>query len=246
MGERKYLMADVAKKLDIPPYMLRYYEDALAINIPRNERGLRYYRKQEIELFTSVMNLRQKGFDIASIRMVLDDIHRIEKLPPDKLLELRDKLDAVMGKRSLDDGEQVIDSIGEAVTGKESENNLIKKKFASGSRGNFESSELSTVQRTNAPENAKSSSGEILSAEDKMQQFRNIMTGIVLDALKMNNEDLGQRIKYTVTDSVVKEMSYLMKKQDETSEERFKSIDKRLREVCAASEKNKVINKKEK
>lgn len=215
MGERKYLMADVAKKLDIPPYMLRYYEDALAINIPRNERGLRYYRKQEVELFTSVMNLRQKGFDIGAIRMVLDDIHRIEKLPPDKLLELRDKLDTVMGRKSISDDVEVIDNIDSPST----------KLSALKGKGEIGKSE---------------EAGEIAdSPNDKMQQFREIMTSIVLDALKINNEDLGQRIKYTVTDSVVKEMSYLMKKQDEAEEERFKELDKRLREVCATSEKGK-------
>ncbi|MGN0165020.1 MAG: MerR family transcriptional regulator [Lachnospiraceae bacterium] len=201
MGERKYLMADVAKKLDIPPYMLRYYEDALAINIPRNERGLRYYRKQELELFASVLNLKQKGFDISAIRMVMDDIHRIEKLPPEKLLELRDKLDTVMDRKTSEEGVSVL--------------------------GTFPAKPVQT-----GPE-------PVQNADDKMQQFKNIMTGIVLDALKMNNEDLGQQIKYTVTDSVVKEMSYIMKKQEDVEEERFKSIDQRLREVCAAAEKGK-------
>lgn len=230
MGERKYLMADVAKKLDIPPYMLRYYEDALAINIPRNERGLRYYRKQEVELFSSVMNLRQKGFDIAAIRMILDDIHRIEKLPPAKLLELRDKLDTVMGKRSIDDDAEVLDNLGSC-----GDKNIKTAIVPGTGAGGGQPTAGIKAGQPRAGENGKVSNNP----DDKMQQFRNIMTGIVLDALKMNNEDLGQRIKYTVTDSVVKEMSYLMKKRDETEEERFKTIDKRLREVCAAAEKNK-------
>ena len=231
MGERKYLMADVAKKLDIPPYMLRYYEDALAINIPRNERGLRYYRKQELELFSSILNLRQKGFEISSIRMIMDDIHRVEKLPPDKLLELRDKLDTVMDRKSVQEDVEVLD--GTDVQGvKKGVNSLVNEKSRPGRQ-------LVPGGAAGKPRVSGSGGDVAENPDDKMQQFRNIMTGIVLDALKINNDELGQQIKYTVTDSVVKEVGYLISRREEEEEERFKSIDKMLREVCATAEKSK-------
>lgn len=230
MGEKKYLMADVAKKLDIPPYMLRYYEDAFAINIPRNERGLRYYRKQELELFRSIMSLRQKGFEVSAIRMIMDDIHRVEKLPPDKLLELRDKLDTVMSNRSIEDDMEVLD--GSDVSGVRRGRSTVMNEKSSAGR------QLVPGSKSAKPKTSASNSEVADNADDKMLQFKNIMTGIVLDALKINNDEFGQQIKYTVTDSVVKEVGYLMSKQQDAQEERFKSIDEKLREVCAAAERS--------
>jgi hypothetical protein len=73
-------------------------------------------------------------------------------------------------------------------------------------------------------------------ADDKMAQFRSIMTEIMLDALRQNNEELGQRINYTVTDSVVREMNYMMDKREESLEEHFKGMDRRLRELSTVKE----------
>jgi hypothetical protein len=72
--------------------------------------------------------------------------------------------------------------------------------------------------------------------EDKMAQFRSIMTEIMLDALRQNNEELGQRINYTVTDSVVREINYMMDKREESLEEHFKGMDRRLRELSTVKE----------
>ncbi len=200
MGERRYLLADVAKRLEIPPYMLRYYEDALAISIPRNERGLRYYGRSEVELFKSVLNLEKKGFNLGEIKIIMDDIHRVEKLPPDKLLELRDRLDGCMEKCRG--------------------GSLVKPE----------------ERNTSLPAETPVSTGAVTDSDDKMMQFKRIMTEIMLDALKINNEDLSQQINYTVTDSITREMNYLINRKERAEEERFKQLDRRLREVCAVKE----------
>lgn len=218
MGEKKYLVADVTEKLNIPLYMLKYYEDALSISIPRNERGMRYYRRQEIELFRSVINLQRKGFELGAIKLVLDDIHRIEKLPPEKLIELRDRLDVVMDKRSLSEEEPEEKGRGKVT--------VFERKP--------EETTVAVRKNKNYKGEVKQTAGE---TDDRMLQFRNIMTDIVLEALRMNNEDLGRRINYTVTDSVVREVGYLMTRQDEEAERRFKKLDESLREVCATHEK---------
>ena len=217
MGEKKYLVADVTEKLNIPLYMLKYYEDALSISIPRNERGMRYYRRQEIELFRSVINLQKKGFELGAIKLVLDDIHRIEKLPPEKLIELRDRLDVVMDKRSFSEEET--------------------KEKARGKVTVFERKPEETTVAVRKNRNYKSEVKPVGEADERMLQFKSIMTDIVLEALKINNEDLGRRINYTVTDSVVREVGYLMTRQDEEAERRFKKLDESLREVCATHEK---------
>lgn len=64
----------------------------------------------------------------------------------------------------------------------------------------------------------------------KMEQFKSIMNHIILDALKENNGTLTGEINTHVTENVVREMSYLMRVQEEKEEERYKKFDQTLRE----------------
>ena len=39
MAEARYLISDAAKKVDVESHVLRYWEEELELNIPRNARG---------------------------------------------------------------------------------------------------------------------------------------------------------------------------------------------------------------
>jgi DNA-binding transcriptional MerR regulator len=254
MGERRYLLADISKKLDVPPYRLRYLEDALSISIPKNERGLRYYRKTELELFAAVLRLESKGFDIAEIKLIINDIHRVDRLPAEKLLELRDRLDMCTGKESSHRTAETKTSLSFR---KENNYNETKgslaetpgittdirneNKLGMSSEASDTSVEVKNIIKKSEIQKKKGRKSAELEAcateaEDKMAQFRSIMTEIMLDALRQNNEELGQRINYTVTDSVVREMNYMMDKREESLEEHFKGMDRRLRELSTVKE----------
>jgi DNA-binding transcriptional MerR regulator len=254
MGERRYLLADISKKLDVPPYRLRYLEDALSISIPKNERGLRYYRKTELELFAAVLRLESKGFDIAEIKLIINDIHRVDRLPAEKLLELRDRLDMCTGKenshrtaetktslsfRKENNYNETKGSLAETPGITTDIRNENKSGMSSGASDT--SAEVKNIIKKSEIQKKKGRKPAELEAcateaDDKMAQFRSIMTEIMLDALRQNNEELGQRINYTVTDSVVREMNYMMDKREESLEEHFKGMDRRLRELSTVKE----------
>lgn len=63
----------------------------------------------------------------------------------------------------------------------------------------------------------------------KLEQFQNMMTGIVRNALEENNYALGREVGGQVGDKVIKEMNYLMRVQDEAEEERFHRLDAAIR-----------------
>ena len=67
-------------------------------------------------------------------------------------------------------------------------------------------------------------------AEEKMEQFQEIMNHIIGRALEHNNEQLSQDISSLVNDRVAKELEYLMRVGDEKAEERFKRLDETIRE----------------
>lgn len=70
----------------------------------------------------------------------------------------------------------------------------------------------------------------VLTAEEKMEQFQEIMNHIIGRALEHNNEQLSQDISALVNDRVTKELEYLLRVGDEKAEERFKRLDETIRE----------------
>jgi DNA-binding transcriptional MerR regulator len=72
-------------------------------------------------------------------------------------------------------------------------------------------------------------SAQISIAQEKMEQFQEIMNHIIGRALEVNNEQLSQDVSCLVNDKVIKEMEYLMNLKEEKEEERFKQLDELMR-----------------
>lgn len=68
-----------------------------------------------------------------------------------------------------------------------------------------------------------------MTPQERMEQFQDLMTEIVRNAMTDNNKDLSKEIGTEVGDRVLKEMNYLMRVQDEQEEERFKKLDEAIR-----------------
>ena len=68
-----------------------------------------------------------------------------------------------------------------------------------------------------------------LSAEERMAQFRELMSNIVGQAIEQNNEELSQTISREIHETVLKEMNYLFREQEESQEERFRQLDAAIR-----------------
>ena len=83
------------------------------------------------------------------------------------------------------------------------------------------------------------------SAEDKMDQFKAIIGGIITQSLRENNIVLGGEISETVSTKVLKEMDYLMRMREEAEEERYKKLDETIRS-CQRSNKEAAAMKEPK
>lgn len=197
MSETRYMISDASKMIDVEPHVLRYWEIELAIDIPRNELGHRYFVNEQIELLKSVKALKDKGFQLKAIKLLLPEIKKVEALEADKLNDLRSKLEVAMG-----------------LVGIESKEHVEEEKYR-------DENEVAIM---------KESTDCMEEKEDKMIQFRNIMNGIMTGAMRENNERLSEKISTKVTDSVMKELDYRMKIREEREEERFKQLDRTIRE----------------
>ncbi|MEG0370010.1 MAG: MerR family transcriptional regulator [Hungatella sp.] len=72
MAEIHYLISDASKKVDVESHVLRYWEDELALDIPRNDLGHRYYTEVHIRLFHQIKDLKEKGYQLKAIKSALN------------------------------------------------------------------------------------------------------------------------------------------------------------------------------
>lgn len=79
-------------------------------------------------------------------------------------------------------------------------------------------------------------------SDDKMDQFKAIIAGIVTETLRENNVILGQELSDTVGNKVIKEMDYLLRMKEEAEEDRFKKLDEAIRS-CQKSNKEAAVGK---
>lgn len=72
MAEVHYFISDASKQVDVESHVLRYWEDELALEIPRNDMGHRYYTEYHIRLFRQIKELKEKGYQLKAIKSALN------------------------------------------------------------------------------------------------------------------------------------------------------------------------------
>lgn len=93
MKENKYTISEAAKLLSVENHVLRYWEEELELNIPRNELGHRYYREEEIQLLHCIKELKNKGFQLKAVKEVLPDLEQKKLIDIHKLLTTQEELE---------------------------------------------------------------------------------------------------------------------------------------------------------
>ena len=54
MEKVRYMISDAAAAVDVETHVLRYWEDELGLDVPRNELGHRYYTRDNIKQFLRI------------------------------------------------------------------------------------------------------------------------------------------------------------------------------------------------
>ena len=71
MEKMRYMISDAADMVHVETHVLRYWEEELGLDIPRNEMGHRYYTRENIKEFQQIKELKEKGYQLRAIRMIL-------------------------------------------------------------------------------------------------------------------------------------------------------------------------------
>jgi len=196
----------------VETHVLRYWEEELDLTIPRNEMGHRYYTRDNIKEFQRIKDLKDQGYQLKAIRMILHN----GELEPFRLQESSQQETVTRTQINVQESKvKSIDNVQEQLP--------VHR-------------QVQTVEPVSS-----------LTPEERMCQFRELMSDIVGQAIAQNNEELSQTIGKDVQELVLKEMNYLMREQDNAQEERYRKLDAAIRgslrkKSVFGKEKKKPVN----
>ena len=90
--DKRYSISDASKQVLVENHVLRYWEEELDMNISRNSQGHRYYTERDIAVLKAIKDLKEQGFQLKAIKIILPDIERVRNMHPQELYKLREEL----------------------------------------------------------------------------------------------------------------------------------------------------------
>ena len=67
----RYMISDAAAMMHVESHVLRYWEEELELDVPRNEMGHRYYTEENIHQFELIKKWKEEGYQLKAIKMML-------------------------------------------------------------------------------------------------------------------------------------------------------------------------------
>ena len=92
MEEKRYLISDAARETQVEPHVLRYWEDELELPIQRTELGHRYYTEEDIQTFQNIKELKERGFQLKAIKVLLPELKKHSAKSTDNMIHLEQKI----------------------------------------------------------------------------------------------------------------------------------------------------------
>ena len=217
MEKVRYMISDAANIVHVESHVLRYWEDELELNIPRNEMGHRYYTKENIAEFQRIKELKEQGYQLKAIRMIVHN-GPIEGLTAEAPIPV--------GQAPLSAGAAA--AIPQPVQPVAAQPAAVAQPMQQSMQQSVQPVQPAAPQQLPVKTTAESPQS-ILNNTAQMAQLTDLMTEIVGKALAANNEELGQSISEEVGKQVIKEMNYLMREREEAEEDRFRRLDAAIR-----------------
>lgn len=211
--EKKYQVSEAAEELETEVYTLRYWENQLGLEVPRNAAGHRYYEEEQIVMFRNVKRLKEAGFGLRQIKAMGDRMTAVAELSDEKLSELRERISSLEAEQ-------------EAVFCKEAS----RPEPAHGDEGETESFSLCVGGK----DELTSLSPENMDREDGIRLLQEGMTKWLGELLQKNNEQLSHKIEDGVSERMARELRFLFRQQEEREEERYRRLDRTIREYQQA------------
>lgn len=213
--ERYLLISDAAKEVQVESHVLRYWEEELHLPIRRNEMGHRYYTEEDVERFKQIKSMKEGGLQLKAIKMILKD-GKIDVMMPE------DEKAAIVKQEQNTEAAQEETQDGARSTSHEN----AKDGARGGSHENVQERAQSVGMAIQIIGSKNVPSQPEETKEEKARRLQWLMQQLIRETLHENNKELCREIK----ESVVKELDYQFRVQEEREEERSIAREKREEE----------------
>lgn len=227
MKEERYSISEASRILNLENHVLRYWEEQLELDIPRNEQGQRYYKEKEIRILSCIKELKNKGFQLKAVKEILPELENDKSIDAHKLIAEQAEL-----KEEEEDKMPEPDHVPEAALkeGEIREDKVLHfpAHLQNDQDGNSPSLSMPPAQirqepDLNLPENS------IRNNQEKMQEFEDIMGRIVGKALRQQAGEISDIVADRIQQKVIKEMDDTLDEHMARTEEYFKKLDEAIR-----------------
>lgn len=215
--EKRYSISDTAKQLALEAHVLRYWEVELGLHIERNSQGHRFYKKEDIETLRHIKDLKEQGFQLKAIKLILPDLYKVCNMDSQQLYRLREELNQQVMEDSFHPPVQHSAQIMQLHPEKTEISYLNSKREHS--------------QNSN---------------EDKLRHFEAMMRKMIRSTVEEMDRESEERICEKITTKLLKEMDYITRQKEELQERQLQLLNQILAEVrhelpeAAASDENNV------
>lgn len=192
-------ISDAAKEVKVESHVLRYWEEELHLPIKRNELGHRYYTQEDVERFKKIKGMKERGLQLKAIKLIMKD----------------GKLDVLAGGKEIEaiaEGASAGENTDAAAGTRETEADDTEDTAEAADRGlaiDIIATGPTAVSRENK--------------EEKARRLQWLLQQLIRETLQENNGELCREIK----ESVVKELDYQFRMQEERDEARDKLMAER-------------------
>lgn len=241
MDDRKVMISEAARLVDVESHVLRYWEDELHIPVKRTTQGHRYYTKEDLQLFHCIKRLKDETVSIKELKQIVPELLKAQRLNSENGSAVESAPDANATTPSTSTASALTDS-----------SDQTSVKMASTSSSNFtgtsaESGYPNTESSGAGIQTKKGTSPEISGTDTANQaltptspteviedlplkQARELIGAVLCEVVTDNNKVLTSELRQTLTADIMQEMDFLVQAKERKEEDHFRKLDQLIRQ----------------
>lgn len=232
--ETIYYISEAAKKVRVESHVLRYWEEELQLPIKRNEMGHRCYTEEDVHRLQEIKALKEQGLQLKAIRTVLSGL-------PSEKKEQKSQEGTGEQEHDMQTGrDRIMEMVKERAEDKVRENEAMlmnrPHKYVVELSGDTGDVSVQAQEDTDIDK----------VKDQKAARLQYLLQHMITEAVRTANQELCDDVK----NSILKEMDYRFRMQEEREEEHrrqeeehYRRIDEMIRERHRPREKF-IVNKK--
>ena len=209
MGESTtYYISEAAKKIQVENHVLRYWEEELKLPIRRNEMGHRYYTEEDINKLKEIKRLKEQGLQLKAIKTILlEGENGIQDIPQ--------KFVVTLSKQNKE----------------EPANTTPQPESAPQAAVQTKVQAMEQPEKTNmvlaSPQVEVTEPEAVMDKSEKAARLQYLLQHMITEAVKSANQELCTDVK----ESILKELDYQFRMQEERDDERWKKEEEHYRKI---------------